>query len=329
VNAGWPNNAATVLRNRSGDCKEHAILMVALLAAKGISSELVLVNASASYTLEPPGIPAFDHMMLYLPEFGIYTDPTASLAPFGVLAAETYDKPVMHFSAEGARIARTPAMRADEHVTINRTTITVAADGTIRGRTIEQSTGIFATYARSFATTIPIKGSEKAAADQLKLNGTPGTGRYEVPALNAPGSPWIVTGEFKLDAPYKATPGPQVIPVGLATRGRPGSFLFGARHPDRTSPFVCFAGRQVEEIDIEFADGLPLPVVAKDRTIKTGVFTYTSDAKLEGRTLRIRREFVSRVAGQVCAAELEAELAPALKTVSTNVQSRLQVAAPN
>jgi transglutaminase-like putative cysteine protease len=59
------------------DCKDRATLMAALLAAKGIDSEAVLINLGNAYTLpEPPTMVAINHAMLYLPEFDLYDDPT-------------------------------------------------------------------------------------------------------------------------------------------------------------------------------------------------------------------------------------------------------------
>jgi len=50
-----PNDAAAVLRNKYGDCKDKVTLMAALLSAKGIASEAALINFGPSYTLpEPP-----------------------------------------------------------------------------------------------------------------------------------------------------------------------------------------------------------------------------------------------------------------------------------
>ena len=46
-----PHPADQVLANRYGDCKDHAILMEALLAAVGIQSSTALVNAGTAYTL--------------------------------------------------------------------------------------------------------------------------------------------------------------------------------------------------------------------------------------------------------------------------------------
>jgi hypothetical protein len=129
-----PNDAASVLRNRFGDCKDKVTLMAALLAAKGIRSEPALINSGGVYTLpEPPTMAALNHVILYLPDFDLYDDPTVSPAAFGVLAPDTYNKPVLRVSADGARVARTPVMKADDHVGRVKTTIKIAANGAITG----------------------------------------------------------------------------------------------------------------------------------------------------------------------------------------------------
>src|SRR5262245_5104837 len=127
-----PNDTATILKNRYGDCKDHVTLMAALLAAKDIASEHVLVNSGSIYDFNDVLAPRFlNHVMLYLPELKVYDDPTTAKTTFGVLTIETHDKPVVHVSAQGVRTARTPTMRPDDYVVINRTRIRVAADGTM------------------------------------------------------------------------------------------------------------------------------------------------------------------------------------------------------
>ncbi len=104
-----PHDAATVLKNRFGDCKDKVTLMSALLAAKGIPSESALINLGAAYSLpEPPTLAVLNHVIIYLPEFDLYDDPTAGILPFGTLAVETYDKPVVRVSAAGANLATPP-----------------------------------------------------------------------------------------------------------------------------------------------------------------------------------------------------------------------------
>src|SRR5262249_3967793 len=80
-----PTPPLTVLKNKFGDCKDHVALMGALLRAKGIASEQVLISLGNSYRLLELPTPSFNHVMLYLPDFGLYTDPTPSSASFGTL----------------------------------------------------------------------------------------------------------------------------------------------------------------------------------------------------------------------------------------------------
>ena len=82
-----PHSAQAVLDARYGDCKDHTTLLEAWLAAKGIKSSVVLVNADNRYWLPKVAEPlaVFNHVITYIPEFGIFVDSTAGTARFGVL----------------------------------------------------------------------------------------------------------------------------------------------------------------------------------------------------------------------------------------------------
>lgn len=101
--------ADIVLRNRYGECKEHAVLLSALLAAKKIDSELVLIQLGDITSIpETPTLAFFNHLIVYLPEFNMLDDPTSATTPFGSLAKEGRNKPVVVMSGKGARIAKSP-----------------------------------------------------------------------------------------------------------------------------------------------------------------------------------------------------------------------------
>ncbi len=324
------NDPATVLMNRYGDCKDHATLMTALLAAKGIASEQVIINASDVYTLpETVASGYFNHAMVYLPELGLYDDPTASLAPFGVLPRQSYDKPVLHVSDNGAHLSRTPAMRSADHVTTNRTRVAISATGAITGETWDTATGANAAELRAAAIKFESIGLETAAERILQFHNNAGKGRYEIgsPADGAP--EYVMGGKFTVNAPANFAPNTNVaIPRGMDVVARPGEFLFGGRLANRQFPFVCSAGRQIEDIEVTFADGLPLPAPLKGVKVDNPNFTYTSDYRLEARTLKIRREFESRIAGQVCAPETEAAITAPLKTVQADLFTAMRIPAP-
>jgi hypothetical protein len=319
-----PNDAASVLRNKFGDCKDMTTLMSALLAAKDIASEAVLVNVGSVYTLpEPPTMVALNHVILYLPEFDLYDDPTARFAAFGVLAAVTYDKPVVRVGLTGATLARTPAMKPEDHTSHAKTTINVAADGTVTGQTEESSTGILGISLRFAAVNAQNLGNDTAAQRLLQRYNTPGTGRSDLVNSAETTDPVMIKSRFTLSQPFKppATGERVRISFGMPLMVRPGGFLLNNRLDGRKSAFICYAGSQTEDIDATFDQNLPMPIPLAPLTIENPAFTYRAAVKVEGRTARMHREFISRVAGQVCASELEAKIVSDMNAVSTHVNS--------
>jgi transglutaminase-like putative cysteine protease len=322
-----PNEVNTVLRNKYGDCKDQATFMTALLAAKGIASEQVLINGTNAHTLDPPAtLAALNHVIVYLPEWDIYDDPTSSNAGFGILV-NTYDKPAVHLSANGVRLARTPAMRPQDHTVTSHTKVTIAANGTVSGETRQSATGVFGAFARMAATAIQANGPETMAERELQAFGTPGKGRYEIDSPRNLAEPYVVKGRFTLNERFGGPPaGRKVIPIGIPILGRPGDLLFGTRHQGRKLPFTCLAGREVEEIEVTLPDdGKPLNLSIPGRKIANKLFSYKSDYRLDGRTLKIRHEFVSLTPTQVCGPEVEAEISKPLTEVRTSVNSRLSL----
>ncbi|WP_348928721.1 DUF3857 and transglutaminase domain-containing protein [Aquabacter sp. CN5-332] len=128
-----PHDAATVLRNGYGDCKDHVVLMQALLGAVGIRAEPALVHWSNSMVPLPLWSAAStNHAIVYLPDFDLYANPTSPFAGFGVLDSMLADKPVIIASAKG-ELRRTPALTAASNTYRSTSTIDVQADGTVRG----------------------------------------------------------------------------------------------------------------------------------------------------------------------------------------------------
>ena len=325
-----PNLPMTVLSNRFGDCKDHVVLMGALLRAKGIASEQVLIFSGNSYRLPELPMPAFDHVILYLPEFDAYTDPTVPYSSFATLPEGLHDKPVIHMSNAGGRLARTPPMKPDDHVSIAKTTVSIASDGTVKGTTRQIDTGIFAESARSVAAQMQEQGREKFAEIVLRNLEQPGTGVFEPAAPFDLTEPYVVQGEFslnqKLPTPLNGT---HRIPFGIPINLRPGFALLGPRIERRKADFICLAGKQVEEIELTFAAGLVLPRAIRGTTIDTKIFKFESRYLIQGRTLTIRREFISNVPGQVCAKEVEADLTEPMERVVRSMRAQMTFGRPS
>jgi transglutaminase-like putative cysteine protease len=112
---GWTSQpASAVLASRYGDCKAHATILKALLAAQGIEANLVAVNADAQYTLTEVATPNFDHAIVYVPELDQYLDPTAQLLAFGALSPGLSGKPALNI--DKGTIDRIPVAKPDRLV---------------------------------------------------------------------------------------------------------------------------------------------------------------------------------------------------------------------
>ena len=116
-NGGYePHEAIKILENGYGDCKDHVVLLEALLKAKGIASVPVLINSGNRYRAPETATPAlFNHVLSYLPEFDLYADSTTGVAPFGTLPADEYGKPVARADEIGASLTTLPLVTTEEN----------------------------------------------------------------------------------------------------------------------------------------------------------------------------------------------------------------------
>ncbi len=71
-----PRVARETVRDRYGDCKDHAVLLHTMLASAGIKSHLALANLSEAVLPDMPSMDQFDHMVVYLPDDELFIDAT-------------------------------------------------------------------------------------------------------------------------------------------------------------------------------------------------------------------------------------------------------------
>ncbi len=62
-----PNSADLTIKNKYGDCKDHALLLHQLLQAVSIPSHLALVNTESDIADPLPSLDQFNHMILFVP----------------------------------------------------------------------------------------------------------------------------------------------------------------------------------------------------------------------------------------------------------------------
>lgn len=82
--ARMPNPSAQTLRNKYGDCKDHALLLSQLLESAGIPARMALVRSTGALQAALPSLDQFDHAITYVPgeKGGTFIDATSKSGDF-------------------------------------------------------------------------------------------------------------------------------------------------------------------------------------------------------------------------------------------------------
>lgn len=285
-----PHDAAAVLKNGYGDCKDHVALMQALLAAAGIRSVPALINLGDIDT--PPPVPfssMFNHVIVYLPDYDVFDDPTDQFAPFGVLDRTLAGKTVV-LAAEPPAMKTTPALTPASAAFVATSRIAVDAGGTMSGELTATMTPVVAAQMRALLASHADAARQMEARLGATLEGGFGRIRTTDPEdLDTPfeiRATWTSPRGIAPDAPYMMLPaGPNFAPVP-ALRG----YLTPTGR--RTLPF------ELEIVDVTWTSTLSLPdgwslkALPPAVTVDNGVGSYTAAYKVDGALLEVRRHLV-------------------------------------
>lgn len=266
---GWiPHPAHEVLERRYGDCKDHVVLLGALLNAKGIRNSPALIHAGFSWWMpERPTPEAFNHMILRLPDFDLYADSTARYADFGVLPVEVSDKPVLVL-ADG-RLTRTPAVSAGQNRVHVVQRMTLSDNGTIAGETTVRSSGQSAIIDRAGFASASTVADAQLVAQILALSGEHGRGQIGRPTIDALGRDVETSLSYTLTTGLD-TASPGRLPVSRGVRfGGIQHFARVLAAETRSSPFLCFASRVEEEQHVSLPGKLRAAALPSGRRIES------------------------------------------------------------
>ncbi|HEY8254710.1 MAG TPA: DUF3857 and transglutaminase domain-containing protein, partial [Rhizomicrobium sp.] len=174
-NGGFiPHDPNWTLNNAFGDCKDQAVLFASLLKAKSIPSELVAIHAGNRYKLS--GVPTagnFNHMIVYLPDWKIYADTTATGVPFQMLPVVEYGKPVMHLVEAGPAQHQIPVLPPDVVSSTYKVHAVENSEGRFDVQVTTSATGPWAGILRRAGTLLNANGPAAGASALLKAHGFP------------------------------------------------------------------------------------------------------------------------------------------------------------
>src|ERR1051326_1915835 len=317
-----PHDAESVLNNAFGDCKDHTVLFTALLKAKGIDSRPVLINLGNGYTLSSvPTLGQLNHMIAWLPEFGIYADTTAGIVPFGFLPAPEYGKPIVLVGKTEAGLRQTPVLPPDAGTITYRNVAKLDDQMRLSSEGTTTATGVFAAQLRSAGVRIQATGADTAAGNLLKQRGlTNATGTFNV------ATPVGLVSEYSIGTKF-SFPGSlnvRVMESGLRVLPTAGDFLMGPIANTKlkdTDPTPCYSGHQVEDLSLDFPANRNLVRLPQDADVTTGNLHYTSHWSVNGQTLTVHREFTSKIDRPLCDGDIRKETMAALVRIGDDLRS--------
>ena len=243
------------------------------MRAKGIESHPVLVNLDSAYTLStPPTMAQLNHAITWLPEFDLFADTTAAVAPFGTLPYREYGKPAVIVGGAGKALRAVPVLQPGALSMAVSNQCLARCDRPDRRRHADDGDGDGGTGTAAAGAPGPVDRHRRRRGRQLQALGQTGQGTYTFAPPDGFGSTYEVRAEFNLEPQHEILEGDAFAPVlGPILLARPGDLLLGPRNPATLSdkePTPCFAGRQVEELSLRLPDDrkpLRLPAEPADR----------------------------------------------------------------
>src|SRR5476651_128096 len=180
-----PHSASAIVINMYGDCKDHVTLMRALLKAKNIDSNYALTSLEPYYQDNlTPTIAWFNHIILFIPELNIFTDPTAAYSSFDNILPNEADKPVLLIKDNRGEIVRTPAMSVSENRISSESEFYYSSDKNLKGSQKITATGPIAAFLRRDSMIAQQQGSDDFIKTLLGRQHWHGVGKIIHPQPN-------------------------------------------------------------------------------------------------------------------------------------------------
>jgi hypothetical protein len=310
-----PRDSTYIFSRRFGDCKDHVVLLEAMLRAVGIESTAALVNMGEAFDF-PEGPAAnnpINHVITYIPSMDLYLDSTAQLVPFGKLDEQVLDKPTVLVALH--RLGRTPKMQAADNTQVSRTELTLLPDGRIEGINSASMTGTLEINAR-FQRHGELSEPMESTVNQLLLRFNEiGVGKVLVTPSMKTDKPFEWASHFSLEpiADLRRS-GAFTIPVGTT----PGYIAEKTLHKPldkREFPFVCESVTAEEHVTLNLPETIDIESIPADVTHQSAHIRYAASYVLGGQQLQIKRSLVLDYPSRVCAPDLQTEVVDATRVI--------------
>ncbi|MCG8429861.1 MAG: DUF3857 domain-containing protein, partial [Candidatus Omnitrophica bacterium] len=146
--AGYePHKAVDIYRNKYGDCKDQAVLLITMLREAGYTAWPVLIATREYYNLrdEFPSV-LFNHAIAAVSFEGktVFLDPTAQTCSFGDLPSADQGRRVLVFKEDSYAIESTPLYAPEHNLVRHDLRISIADDESISADKRVDTAGVYA-----------------------------------------------------------------------------------------------------------------------------------------------------------------------------------------
>ena len=280
-----PNPAERIAESQYGDCKDHTVILEALLAAKGIASTPVLIGADGGPTLPRIAVLGrFNHAITYLPEFDLYVDSTNPYARFGQLPASDLGAPVLH-TADG-HLARTPPNDRSRNAYVARSEFDFRGDGGLQGLTTLDSGQTGEVGLR--AMFVQLNAQNRARIEESIIAQAGFDGRGE---LQLQGDPVDLSTRFGYRYRFQANDYVDFNQVGgMRLPDMPGAesardLYTSTSAEENLTPFYCNDSVREETYVLRLPEGVPIIALPRDAQFSNPAGEYSVQWRRDGQAV--------------------------------------------
>lgn len=317
-----PHKADETLQNRYGDCKDKATLLQALLAAKNIPSQHVLLNLGSSfYRAKVANSVSFNHAILYIPELNTYLDATAELIPYGSLPFDDSGKPVV---LEDGTLATTPISSAQRDALQIKSDLVLNEQGKLTGKTQIQASGAFNLALRGMVLGIDPHREEQFVTQHLRFGLQRGSGTLHK------ADPYTLNNSYKISSDYKLSNrmpmkqnGAFPVPAGFTAPMNLVDYLYLTEAPMRPLNRVCHPTSLIEETTIRLPDNLKVQFLPMDQDITRGRFRYIAKYQQHGNQIKVQRQTLDNGTVSVCTPAEVSQLHEVAQVLSEDLNAQI------
>lgn len=286
-----PHTSIETLHRRYGDCKDKVILLIALSKAVGIKAEPVLVDWSNAYKVYAKPQPGqFNHLMIYFPDYKVYSNPTDENTIPGLLDIHLSNKMVL-LAGPQSKVAYTPKGHPRNNRYSLHSKVRYDHNGVLHGHSTAKIKGGF------YMDMLEIMGNYVSGDEFARnyLNYTPEGGYGHVKVL-----PEEKADEkrFHLDANWQSDNAITiddviVLPVAQGVDMRNPVFLRDAVLDEKISyPMLMRAQTDYWQYEIELPKTYKVMHLPKNIEFKNEEGTYHSQYTLKGHKVLVTRQLI-------------------------------------